>query len=69
EVLRYDLLRPQQWHAAGFAVLPTTPIELSPECIGVAGELRLSVQGRQLRRRVDVSGQLQVVQGRGTVAG
>ncbi|HBC50461.1 MAG TPA: type II secretion system protein GspH, partial [Stenotrophomonas maltophilia] len=53
---------PQQWQPAGIAVQPTTPIELSPEWIGVAWELRLSLQGRQLRLRDDGSGQLQVVQ-------
>jgi general secretion pathway protein H len=37
-------------------------IELSPEWIGVAWELRLSLEGRQLRLRDDGSGQLQVVQ-------
>ncbi|GFF05751.1 hypothetical protein SM139_0903 [Stenotrophomonas maltophilia] len=59
---RDDLLRAQQWQPADIAVQPTTPIELSPEWIGVAWELRLSLQGRQLRLRDDGSGQLQVVQ-------
>ncbi|MHC1652038.1 type II secretion system minor pseudopilin GspH [Stenotrophomonas maltophilia] len=62
DVQRDDLLRPQQWQPAGIAVQPTTPVELSPEWIGVAWELRLSLQGRQLRLRDDGSGQLQVVQ-------
>jgi len=62
DVQRDDLLRPQPWQLAGIAVQPTTPIELSPEWIGVAWELTLSLQGRQLRLRDDGSGQLQVVQ-------
>ncbi|WP_353075183.1 type II secretion system minor pseudopilin GspH [Stenotrophomonas sepilia] len=62
DVQRDDLLRPQPWQLAGIAVQPTTPIELSPEWIGVAWEVTLSLQGRQLRLRDDGSGQLQVVQ-------
>ncbi|MGF6416715.1 general secretion pathway protein H [Stenotrophomonas sp. AN71] len=62
DVQRDDLLRPQRWQLAGITVQPTTPIELSPEWIGVAWELRLSLEGRQLRLRDDGSGQLQVVQ-------
>ncbi len=61
-VERDDLLRPQPWQPAGIVVQPATPIELSPEWIGVAWELTLSLQGRQLRLRDDGSGQLQVVQ-------
>ena len=62
DVQRDDLLRPQPWQPAGITVQPATPIELSPEWIGVAWELTLSLQGRQLRLRDDGSGQLQVVQ-------
>ncbi|AEM51575.1 type II secretion system protein H (GspH) [Stenotrophomonas sp. AG209] len=62
DVQRDDLLRPQPWQPAGIVVQPATPIELSPEWIGVAWELTLSLQGRQLRLRDDGSGQLQVVQ-------
>ncbi len=62
EVQRDDLLRPQKWQAAGILVQPATAIELSPEWIGVAWEVRLSLDGRQLRLRDDGSGQLQVVQ-------
>lgn len=61
-VERDDLLRPQKWQAAGIAVQPTTAIELSPEWIGTAWELGLSLDGRALRLRDDGSGQLQVVQ-------
>lgn len=62
DVQRDDLLRPQSWQPAGIVVQPATPVELSPEWIGVAWELTLSLQGRQLRLRDDGSGQLQVVQ-------
>lgn len=62
DVQRDDQLRPQPWQPAGIAVQPSTPIELSPEWIGVAWEVTLSLQGRQLRLRDDGSGQLQVVQ-------
>ncbi len=61
-VERDDLLRPQKWQAAGIAVQPTNAIELSPEWIGTAWELGLSLDGRALRLRDDGSGQLQVVQ-------
>lgn len=61
-VQRDDLLRPQRWQAAGIAVQPTNAIELSPEWIGTAWELGLSLEGRTLRLRDDGSGQLQVVQ-------
>lgn len=61
-VERDDLLRPQQWQAAGIAVVPASAIELSPEWIGTAWELGLSLEGRTLRLRDDGSGQLQVVQ-------
>ncbi|HEL4239604.1 MULTISPECIES: type II secretion system minor pseudopilin GspH [Stenotrophomonas] len=57
-----DLLRPQKWQATGIAVQPANPIELSPEWIGIAWELGLSLNGRKLRLRDDGSGQLQVVQ-------
>lgn len=57
-----DLLRPQKWQATGIAVQPASPVELSPEWIGVAWELGLSLEGRTLRLRDDGSGQLQVVQ-------
>lgn len=61
-VERDDLLRPQKWQAAGIAVQPTNAIELSPEWIGTAWELGLSLDGRALRLRDDGSGQLQVMQ-------
>ena len=61
-VERDDLLRPQKWQATGIAVQPANPIELSPEWIGIAWELGLSLEGRQLRLRDDGSGQLQVVE-------
>ena len=61
-VQRDDLLRPQRWQATGIAVQPANAIELSPEWIGTAWELGLSLEGRTLRLRDDGSGQLQVVQ-------
>lgn len=61
-VERDDLLRPQKWQATGIAVQPANPIELSPEWIGIAWEVGLSLDGRKLRLRDDGSGQLQVVQ-------
>lgn len=61
-VQRDDLLRPQRWQAAGIAVQPAGALELSPEWIGSAWELGLSLDGRTLRLRDDGSGQLQVVQ-------
>lgn len=61
-VERDDLLRPQKWQVASIAVQPASPIELSPEWIGIAWELGLSLEGRTLRLRDDGSGQLQVVQ-------
>lgn len=61
-VERDDLLRPQKWQPTGIAVQPASPVELSPEWIGIAWELGLSLEGRTLRLRDDGSGQLQVVQ-------
>lgn len=61
-VQRDDLLRPQRWQTTGIKALPANAIELSPEWIGTAWELGLSLEGRTLRLRDDGSGQLQVVQ-------